>query len=345
MHTNHLVVGAGVAGLTCARELARAGHSVRVIEKARGVGGRCATRRVEGQPVDFGPVFLHGSDPGFEADLRSIPAVTLLEDWPTRRRGAGKPCQHEAFSTTEKRFAIAEGLTAFPKHLAQGIDVRLQTRVTELQWSESTGLRLVTEGGDAWDTMSLVLAVPVEQLLPFVWPLAKQSEEIEAVATLLDMMSSLPCLTLMAGYDRSVPEPDWDVLYPERTEALMLVSHDSSKRREPKQRVLVMQASPGWSRRHLDAKPEDWSATLLAEAAEVVGPWAARPTWTQPHRWRYSRVDLGNELSGPVRIELPGGASIGMAGDMFAPGGGAEAAYCAGRTLARRLLQEDGGHA
>jgi len=47
-----IVIGAGVAGLACARELARRGVPVRVLERARGVGGRCATRHVDGQPID-----------------------------------------------------------------------------------------------------------------------------------------------------------------------------------------------------------------------------------------------------------------------------------------------------
>ena len=49
-----VVVGAGVAGLQCARRLRDAGLQVVVLDKARGVGGRVATRRVDGQPVDHG---------------------------------------------------------------------------------------------------------------------------------------------------------------------------------------------------------------------------------------------------------------------------------------------------
>ncbi|HYD41115.1 MAG TPA: NAD(P)-binding protein, partial [Anaeromyxobacter sp.] len=46
-----LVVGAGVAGLSCARVLATAGRSAPVLDRARGVGGRCATRRVDDHPM------------------------------------------------------------------------------------------------------------------------------------------------------------------------------------------------------------------------------------------------------------------------------------------------------
>ena len=43
-----LVVGAGLAGLTCARLLQRAGRDVLVLEASDGVGGRVRSDRVNG---------------------------------------------------------------------------------------------------------------------------------------------------------------------------------------------------------------------------------------------------------------------------------------------------------
>ena len=48
------VIGAGIAGLAAAHELARAGREVRVFEAADHVGGRMATRHVSGFVVDTG---------------------------------------------------------------------------------------------------------------------------------------------------------------------------------------------------------------------------------------------------------------------------------------------------
>ncbi|ONI86794.1 amine oxidase [Saccharothrix sp. ALI-22-I] len=48
------VIGAGIAGLAAAHELARAGRQVRVFEAADHVGGRMATRRISGFVVDTG---------------------------------------------------------------------------------------------------------------------------------------------------------------------------------------------------------------------------------------------------------------------------------------------------
>lgn len=73
MDCDVIMIGAGVSGLACAQVMASADKTARVLERSRGVGGRCATRRIDGQPVDHGPVFLHGESPEFLAALRATP--------------------------------------------------------------------------------------------------------------------------------------------------------------------------------------------------------------------------------------------------------------------------------
>lgn len=60
-----IVLGAGISGLACARRLSSAGADVVVLDRADKPGGRCATRWHEGEPFDYGPLFIHGSDPAF----------------------------------------------------------------------------------------------------------------------------------------------------------------------------------------------------------------------------------------------------------------------------------------
>ena len=153
------------------------------------------------------------------------------------------------------------------------------------------------------------------------------------------MLGSVPCLTLLAGYPVEGPRPDWQLCYPD-SRVLQLVSHDSSKRLQPRWTTLVLQAQVGWSQRQLAAGVVDgWSAELLHEAGRVVGAWAETPTWTHPHRWRFARADRGTELASPLLLGLDGGAQLGLAGESFAPGGGVEAAYLSGERLAGRLLE------
>lgn len=53
-----VVVGAGFAGLSAARELTRLGHEVVVLEGRNRVGGRSSTSTIAGVPVDLGGTFV-----------------------------------------------------------------------------------------------------------------------------------------------------------------------------------------------------------------------------------------------------------------------------------------------
>ncbi|OEU87617.1 hypothetical protein DB35_27945 [Streptomyces abyssalis] len=55
------VVGAGFAGLGCARALADAGFEVTVLEARDRVGGRIWTERIAGVPAEMGASWIHGS--------------------------------------------------------------------------------------------------------------------------------------------------------------------------------------------------------------------------------------------------------------------------------------------
>jgi renalase len=327
------VVGAGVSGLACARALAAGGRRPVVLDRARGVGGRCATHRVEGQPVDIGVFFLHGRDPAFVAELRSVPA-NRLEGWPQEVHGRGRACHPDSFAAGEQRLAFVPGLTAFPRHLATGLEVRLETEVAALDLGHGRPC-LTTRAGDAIEARDLVLALAPEQALQMLAGVTAAPSGVVSARAVLAMAFSEASLSLAAVYRAGTPAPPWQVSYPEGSPILLVMSHDSSKRPAPGFLAMVFQARPRWSREHMEEA--GWPDLVLAEAGRLLGPWATTPQHLHPHRWRYARSDPSAELAGPLVIPLPGGGRLGICGDRFAPGGGVEAAWISGTEVGRRL--------
>lgn len=80
MHTTDtdvIVVGAGLAGLTAARQLRQAGVRVRVLEANDRVGGRTLTRQVHGATIDVGGQWIGPGQPRMQALVAELGLTTF----------------------------------------------------------------------------------------------------------------------------------------------------------------------------------------------------------------------------------------------------------------------------
>ncbi len=80
-HPDVLVIGAGVAGLTCARRLLQQGRSCTVLEASDGIGGRVRTDKTDGFLLDRGFQVLLSAYPEVRAQL-DLPALSLKPFYP-----------------------------------------------------------------------------------------------------------------------------------------------------------------------------------------------------------------------------------------------------------------------
>ena len=87
-----LVIGAGISGLLCASELQRAGVSVRVLDKGRGVGGRMATRRMGGGRFDHGAQFFTVREPSFQSYVDEWLQAGVIQEWFRHAPSDSKHC-------------------------------------------------------------------------------------------------------------------------------------------------------------------------------------------------------------------------------------------------------------
>ena len=111
-----VVIGAGISGCVCAWRLAQEGHSVTLVEKGRGVGGRMATRRMEGARIAHGAQFFTVQDPRMESLVGIWQQEGTVLPWydkvPGREDLSGR-----------FRWRGLDGLTGPAKSLAQSFNV------------------------------------------------------------------------------------------------------------------------------------------------------------------------------------------------------------------------------
>ena len=316
------VVGAGLAGLVCARQLAAAGATVTLFEKSRGLGGRLATRRADGGfGFDHGAQYVIARSAGFQALLRDLEQTGSLAAWQPRDPAP------RAGGTDDTWWVGTPGMTALFRPLAEGLDIRFATRVVS-QTEGAEGIELgLEEDRRAGPFDRLVLAIPPHQaadLLP-------GRPEVELLAA----VQIAPCWSVMLAFETAL-EVDFDV-WRGGAGALAWAARNASKPgRDPGADTWVLHAAPDWSTAQLEREASDILPELTAAFAALVDPLPLPPRlYAAAHRWRYARtvMPLG-------RLFLDGGRIL-VGGD-WCLGARVEAAYDSGLAMAEAILEQAG---
>ena len=119
--TGVVVVGAGLSGVACARELRAAGLDTRVLDRGRVPGGRMAARTLWDRRVDLGASYLTVSDPGFAAVVDDWAERGLAREWTDTFTALGGGTQDS--KTGPVRWGAAHGLRSLVEDLATDLAV------------------------------------------------------------------------------------------------------------------------------------------------------------------------------------------------------------------------------
>ena len=323
-----MVLGAGIAGLACAGALARAGIAVTLLDKGRRPGGRVATCRADGTLFNHGAQFATARGAGFQA---------LLDDL----QAAGQAAPWLAAGSDGRRMTFIPGMSALPAAMADRAAAAGATLRTERQaaflhpaasgWAvrhlATADIRpgeTTASGGEVSSGQdAILLALPASQAASLLATAAHPFADIAGRAVIA------PCWTVMARFADRIPGPG---VLADLPGAIAWAAREGTR---PGHAVdpdaWTLNASPDWSRAHLEDSAEEVGQALLAEFAELTG--APAPDLVLAHRWRYSRVEtpIGQPCLWDPAVRL------GLCGD-WCLGGRIEAAYDSGVALAHAVL-------
>ena len=313
--TDHVVVvGAGLAGVACARELRAAGIGVRLLDRGHVPGGRMASRRLWERRVDLGASYFTVSDDGFAAVVRDWAARGLAREWTDTFTVLGDG--PAGSKTGPVRWGAPGGLRSLVEDLAAGLDVERQ---------EVGGL-------DEVDADVVVLAMPDPQ--------ARRLCDDHPAAEVLDRDWE-PVIAVAAQW----AERTWDDVSPTGRFDGAVVNDDpylswvadDGRRRGDDRPVLVAHSTPELAAQHL-ADPAGAAPAVLDSLRRVLH--LPEPDEVHVHRWTFARPVGEREepyalVDGRIRL-------VGVCGDGWGPSPKVETAWLSGTRLGRALAQRLG---
>ena len=349
------VVGAGLAGLSAAWELHRAGADVVLLEAGRQPGGMIVTERRDGFIVEGGPDGFLAAEPDIQDLAREVGIEERLVDqvargaalWTGRRLellAEGKAAELLGIQVTAnagtqfRTFAagMADVVEALVACLVPPPRLRTTQGVTAIAQA-TRGWRLSFTGASSLDAEAVILAVPA-------WVAARLLAGLGvSAARALDSVLYAPSITVSLAYrDDQVPgtlEGAGFVAAPDSGGAVRACTYAWRKypNRAP-QGFALLRAFVG----PVDGDPAAIAHAELAAILGIVGD----PFWTRVFHWprglpRYSRGHA--ERVAAVRERLAGIAPLAIAGAGF-DGAGVSACVKSGRAAARGVLERLRSH-
>lgn len=335
------VIGAGIAGLACARTLQRAGHAVQVFEAAAEPGGRVATQASPFGGFDTGAQYFTVRDARFTQALEAT-AADVVRRWSANAvrvlDGHGRVVE-AALPRREAHWVAVPAMASLPQRWAEPLHnsgaLQLGTRVARIardalvpdKWE------LHTQGADNTHPVHagfdvVVLAIPASHAHSLLL-----LSELPALAAPLASVDVAPCWTLTLAYPQASQPglqtlgPQWNAARSTHHRVAWLARESSKPGREPIERWTV-QASPTWSREHENDDATRVTGKLRKAFAEITGI-RATPTHAEARLWRDAQTLT--PLGQPYLWHA--GTGIGLCGD-WCIGHRVEDAFVSGLELA-----------
>lgn len=328
------IIGAGLAGLTCAAVLQSRGHAIVVYEKSRAVSGRMSTRQNELGGFDHGAQYFTTTSPAFKKAVAQWTRAGWTAAWQPRLAviDDGKVGKPSAAARRKQRWVAQPGMRSLGVHLAQDIDVRTELLVRGLerfgkQWLLSVQSETVPIDASAGPFDAVVVAVPADQARALLAPVPGFVKQAASA-------SLAPCWTLMMAFPESLGLP-YDAAWVNQSR-LGWIAQDASKPDRRPGEHWIAQASAAWSTEHLEDDPERAKEKLLKAFHDATGT-QVQPVFAAVHRWRYSQAlqPLDADCLWDPKL------NIGACGDWFAAGldgmGRVENAFLSGTAMAGRI--------
>jgi hypothetical protein len=314
------LIGAGAAGAACVSVLRSRGADFSLFEKARGAGGRLATRRVTLSAdatelrYDHGAPFFNLTQDGHSPILQDLQNSKIIQPM-------------------EQGFTSCPDMPRMVKELLGNSSTHFNTEVLNLErrddgWYVNAKIKAENDRLETYGPFDAVVSTaPTPQTLKIIeghscsWRI-----ELQAV-------NYAPCWALMF----SIRQGHFQKSFYEGKSISSLVLQNSKPGRSVPNGISswVAYASPEWSTVQLETDNSLVLQTMLDEALSMISASKDQVIHSAAHRWRYSQTISG--IDKPALFD--DAAGLYYAGDACR-GGGVEGALLSGALLGQHIAAQ-----
>jgi len=327
---NVAIIGAGLAGLVLARGL-RDAREVVLFEKSRGAGGRMATRYAGDYEFDHGAQFFTTRTPAFRRFVEPLVATGHAGIWQARfaEFSGSDVTATRTWDHEYPHYVGVPRMNAIGRALAEDLDVRLQTAVTEVSREQGGWLLTGRRSGGEPEPLGvfdrLLVTAPLTQTLALL-------PEERALAEAAAGHDMLGCYALMLGFE-SPPAVAFDAALV-RDADVSWISVNSSKPGRNAAPTMLVHATNRWADANMQMPLDEVTGHLLSEVQRVTGVDGHTAAHCDVHRWRFANLP---KQSGP-RCFYDAERGLGVAGDWWVRGR-VEAAFTSASALLAAMAE------
>ncbi len=342
MPSSVAIIGAGSSGLAAAHVLQDMGSSVTLFEKSRAVCGRAATRRRMGFIYDYGANYIKQGAPASTTLITgrfSSPDLIDISKPVWTFDGAGHIQEGDAQQNAEVKWNYRYGLDTLAKRMAEGLDIRLETKITHLQL-DGRGWTLFTDSEQTVGTFDrMLVTIPATQASELIAASQCNSDLGAGIISQLQAARYNALISVLLGYrPRPQSRQYYALVNTDRAHAISWLSweHEKAPERAPDDAGLLMaQMGPQYSQEFWQVADEEIYRDVAPRVAELIDEQLPAPYFTDIQRWRYALPAQKADAEALNALTLSSG--LAFCGDGFV-GGRVHLALEHGMQVAQQLI-------
>ncbi len=310
------IIGTGLSAIFSAIHLRKnTDLEINLFDKARGLGGRLATRRAEGGKFD------HGAQYFSIERINNLPEIQML-------------INEGVINNIEDKdiYFSPDGMTNIAKKLLTDFNIFKEHKLVSID-KENENYKLFFENGSTFNSDYIIMSCPMPQSLEILNK-SKIDYDNNLIKDLEDL-SYFPCIVVMIKSENKLSNLEKHIGTDVDSKDISWIGDNYGKKVSSIENYYTIQCSPEFSYENFENEYDETNKKLKHEMEKIFG---SNYQILSNHKWRYSIPK--NFYQGDNSLVINQKNFLGLCGDIFT-NGRFDGAITSGLSIADKFLKNE----